>query len=218
MVQGVKTIKKILKDIPLNTDIEISNGNMKLSKNTIIINMGSATNCPSNILGMCNAVKSGVKCYALKAEKLYPNSLKYRERQFTYWRSNSADSILKDIIRKISNRNSNTSIKYIRFNESGDFWDQHDIKKLSTIAKRLKNFGIITYGYTARYDLDFKHIHFLVKGSGFTKKQAKDINGRTIIINKTDPIPDTFLKCPGSCKTCDACFKPDKQNIAFIKH
>ena len=49
-------------------DLLLSNGNSKIGNDTMILNMGSAMNCPSKKLGLC---KLGSKCYALKAEKLY---------------------------------------------------------------------------------------------------------------------------------------------------
>ena len=196
-----------------NNKLGVQFGNTKLGNHTLIINMGTARECPSKALGMCNAVKNGAKCYALKAEIMYPQSAPYRQRQFTYWRKNTATKIANDIILKIGNRQSEP-IKYVRFNEAGDFWDQNDVKKLDIIAKKLRNFGIVVYGYTARRDLDFKNVSFLVKGSGHKKGN----NGMTTIIGKDDPVPEGYFLCPGSCKSCDACMKPDKQNIAFRKH
>jgi hypothetical protein len=195
-------------------DLEIKYGNAKLGINTIIINMGTATDCPSAKLGMCNAINLGIKCYALKAEEQYPNSVPaYRYRQFEYWRNNTGNKIANDIIQKIANKTGDP-IKYIRFNESGDFWDQEDIKKLSIIAKKLKNFGIVTYGYTARHDLNYDKVEFLVKGSGHTKGN----NGMTTIITKDQEVPEGFKLCPGSCKSCNLCMVNKKFNIAFRRH
>ena len=213
-----KKITNILKELTnkienTNNILKISNGNLKLGNNTLIINMGTAKECPSAALGMCNAVKSGAKCYALKAEQLYKQVEPYRQRQFSYWRNNTATKIANDIIMKIASRRS-TPIKYVRFNESGDFWDQLDVKKLDTIAKKLKNFGIVVYGYTSRKDLDFKNVSFLVKGSGHNKGN----NGMTTILDKNDPIPEGYKLCPGSCKTCNLCMVDKKFNIAFRKH
>jgi len=214
----LQKINKLLKKMALVTNdsniLEISIGNTKLGKNTLILNMGSATNCPSKELGMCNAVKNGAKCYALKAEQLYKQVEPYRQRQFNYWRNNSATTISNDIIKKIADKKSSIPIKYIRFNEAGDFWDQHDIKKLDVIAKKLRNFGIVVYGYTSRKDLNFKNVSFLVKGSGHNKGN----NGMTTILDKNEEIPEGYKLCPGSCKSCNLCMVDKKYNIAFRKH
>ena len=194
--------------------LAVSNGNIKIGRSTLIINMGTAEECPSAALGMCNATKNGAHCYALKAERLYPSAAPYRQRQFSYWRNNTATKIANDLIAKIGNRTSTIAIRYVRFNESGDFWDQTDVKKLNTIAKKLKNFNIVTYGYTARRDLDYTNVNFLVKGSGHKKGN----NGMTTIISKSDDIPEGFRECPGSCKTCNLCMVDKKFNIAFRKH
>ena len=210
----LKAISIKAKNVKENDMLNVTYGNSKLGDDTLIINMGTATDCPSAKLGMCNAVKKGAFCYALKAEIQYKTSTTdYRHRQFSYWRNNTATNITNDLIKKISSRNGK-SVRYIRFNEAGDFWDQRDIKKLSIIAKKLKNFNIIVYGYTARRDLDFSDVHFLVKGSGHKKGN----NGETTIINKNDDVPEGFRECPGSCKTCNLCMVDKKFNIAFRKH
>ncbi len=205
----VKANKKSSKET-----LKVKYGNMKLGTSTLIINMGTAQECPSAKLGMCNAIKKGVKCYALKAEIQYPNAVpQYRQQQFSYWKSNNSTTIVSDLIQKISTLPGRV-IKYVRFNESGDFWSQADVDKLSRVAYRLKNFGIVTYGYTARKDLDFKDVHFLVKGSGHKKGN----NGMTTIINKDDSIPKGYKECPGDCKICSLCMVDKKYNIAFRKH
>jgi len=213
--KALKDITEKVAEVKSTDKLNVSIGNAKLGSNTLIINMGTATDCPSAALGMCNAVASGAKCYALKAEIQYKTgTTDYRHRQFNYWRKNTATIIANDLIAKIGNRTGKAPIKYIRFNEAGDFWDQNDIKKLSIVAKKLKNFGIVVYGYTARKDLDFKDVHFLVKGSGHKKGN----NGITTIIDADAKIPKGYRECPGSCKTCNLCMVNKKFNIAFRKH
>ena len=210
----LKTITKKFRKMNTGTELGVAMGNAKLGNNTLIINMGTATDCPSAALGMCNAIKQGATCYALKPEIQYKeHTTNYRHKQFSYWRNNTATAIANDLIKKIASRNG-SPIKYVRFNEAGDFWDQNDIKKLSTVAKKLKNFNIVTYGYTARRDLDFKDVNFLVKGSGHSKGN----NGMTTIIETDASIPEGFRECPGSCKTCNLCMVDKKFNIAFRKH
>ncbi len=52
----------------------------------------------------------------------------------------------------------------LRYNESGDFWSQRCVEKLDWIAYTLRKEGIRTYGYTARYDLDFNGVAIHNKG------------------------------------------------------
>jgi len=184
-------------------------GNTKLSRNTLIFNMGSSLNCPSRILNLCPYKDI---CYARKAEIQYERVLPYRERQTDYWLNNKSYDIYLDIEKIIKKR---TYIKYFRFNESGDFHSQDCIKKLNEISYNLKNnFNVTTYGYTQRHDLDFSKIEFIIKGSGFQLQ-----NGKTIVINK-DEKPKGFKICPskGCGEKCTMCMQDKKINIAFRKH
>lgn len=191
--------------------IRIKFGNLKLGDDTAIFNITSATDCPAKKLNLCDVVKDGILCYAYKAEKLYKNVMEYRLHQQHYWRSNKPEQIALDIIEKCKRRKKKT--KYFRFNESGDFIDQSDINKMSEVAEILKSKGIVTYGYTARSDLNFSNINFLVKGSGWNGP-----NGKTIIIKKQDSVPKGYILCPGSCKKCNLCKINNPLNIAFRKH
>ncbi len=181
--------------------------------------MGSAMDCPSKELGFCRV---GERCYALKAEKLYKHCLPYRQRQNIYWRSCQANDIAAQfglLLRRIRSK-----IRYLRFNESGDFFDQSDVRKLSLLAEYLRReHDIVTYGYTARRDLNFENVHFLVKGSSHDSGN----NGKTIVLKK-DKIEDhlntlgedrkSWVVCPMSCKACDVCKEPTGKNIIFPMH
>lgn len=192
--------------------IKIKFGNHKLGDDTAIFNMCSAEDCPSKKLGMCKVIEKGITCYADKAERTYKHVKSYRQCQQSYWRNESATDIIRDIADKANRRRKET--RYFRYNESGDFHDQADVAKLSEVAAGLKIFGITTYGYTARSDLSFQGTNFLVKGSGFTGCP----NGATTVIGKTEPVPEGYLECPGSCKKCNLCKIDVPHNIAFRKH
>lgn len=182
--------------------------------------MGSARDCPSKQLGMC---RIGDRCYAAKAERLYKNVLPYRTRQYNYWRETDESSMavhFNEILKRIR-----VPIKYLRFNEAGDFHTQACVQKLSGIARYLKEFhNIITYGYTARRDLDFSDVHFLVKGSSHDSGN----NGKTIVLKKfkiTEALStlsegerENWKVCPMSCKACDICKTPTGENIIFPMH
>jgi hypothetical protein len=182
--------------------------------------MGPAATCPSARLGFC---KIKDKCYAKKSEFMYPSVLPYRIRQHKYWSKTSIENIKNDfekILKRIK-----INIKYLRFNEASDFFSQNDVKKLDKVSEFLKeNYQITTYGYTARKDLNFTGLNFLVKGSSCNVGN----NGKTIVLEKKK-IPD-FLKtltkeeikqwkvCPMSCKSCDLCKEYNKYNIVFPLH
>ena len=174
--------------------------------------MGPATTCPSRKLDFC---KLNEKCYALKAERLYPYVLPYRIRQSKYWKKTSAKQIIEDfrnLLPRIRHE-----VKYLRFNESGDFYNQKDVLKLDRIAKFLKTKGITTYGYTARNDLNFKNVNFLIKGSDHNAGN----NGKTIVVPKKEikeRLPPGWKVCPMSCKVCHICKEKSGINIIFPLH
>lgn len=199
-----------------NQNVQISIGNRKLGSDTMIFNITSATDCPSRKKGMCLV---GAKCYALKAEKQYPHVLLYRERQSEYWKKTPASGIIKDL-RNMTERHKRLfqKIRYSRFNESGDFRNQGDIKKLDYISCYLESaHQITTYGYSARKDLDFSSVNFLVKSSGHSNGN----NGWTAVISKNHA--ETlrsfgYTICPGLCFGCIFCKEKNNTNILIIQH
>ncbi len=184
-------------------------GNMKLPKTTIIFNMASSKDCPARKKGLCRYAKI---CYARKPEIIYPTVLPYRERQEKFWLENSANDIcsqLGDIIKR-------KKIKptLFRFNESGDFHSQECIEKLNHIAIFLLLHNVVTYGYTAREDLDFENVSFLVKGSN----NDSGNHGKTVVLSDIADIQTGFVECIGDCKICSLCSAEKPYNIAFVKH
>lgn len=189
-------------------------GNHKLGDDTAIFNMGSALDCPSRKLGMCEVVNKGYRCYAEKPEIQYPRTVRRaRLTQQDDWRSTGSDELLQRFYKKIKRRRKET--RYLRFNEAGDFHDQSDVEKLSFIADGLKTINVVTYGYTSRKDLDFRDAKFIVKGSGFTPRGG---NGRTTVIPRREPVPNGYVLCPGNCRKCQICKVEYPFNVAFHVH
>jgi len=189
-------------------------GNHKLGDDTAIFNMGAATNCPAKTLGLCHVINIGFRCYAEKAEIQYPAVYPARELQEAQWKRFDPFSLASEILAKITNRRKFT--RYIRYNESGDFWSQDDVNKLSLTTDyiHIQRPDITVYGYSARSDLDFSKAKFLVKGSHHNNGN----NGRCEIINKNEEPQSGYLECPGDCRYCNLCKIDRKHNIAFRKH
>jgi hypothetical protein len=189
-------------------------GNKKLPKSTAIFNMGPASICPSLKKGLCQAfVGDKCVCYAMKAERLYPQTLPYRMSQRLYWGKHSAEQFVAEF-RAFNSRRKN-KIQTIRFNESGDFWSQKCIDKAEAIAKELKEDGVTCYCYTARKDLDFTGTDALiVYGSGYHKEGQ---SGEFKMIETRADNPKGYVICPGDCKTCDMCLK-GVAKISVPKH
>lgn len=218
------------KNIKIN-GLEVTIGNTKLGNDTMIFNMGSATECPSRANGTC---KLGNKCYALKAERMYPQCKPYRDRQQAYWLNNTAQTILNDLTALFEAKRVRVNgklvplhktLKWFRFNEAGDFHSQACIDKLNTIAFYLKKlYAIETYGYSARSDLDFSQALFNCKGSGhdhgnngktIARKMPKDFGWMDYNDTTTGEL---FKVCPMDCKICNMCKTDAGINIVFPLH
>jgi len=189
-------------------------GNHKLGTDTAVFNMGTSIDCPSRKLGLCQTIKQGVKCYAEKAEIQYKDPvINHRLSQAAKWKSKTGPELTMQFLDQIKRRRTKTT--FLRYNESGDFNEQADIDKLNYVSRCLRENGIITYGYTARSDLDFRGIDFLCKGSGFN---ADGLSGSTKVLLKNDVVPEGYFLCPGSCKKCNLCKINVAHNIAFKQH
>lgn len=174
----------------------VSKGNHKIGKDTLILNITSATDCPSRALGLCQVPG---KCYAMKAERMYPQVLPYRRKQTEYWDQHNSEEIARDLADVIK-RSTKLPIKYIRISESGDFRYQEDVTKLVEIAEHLVDTGVVLYCYTARKELDFSKApaNLVVNGSAwmadnsFTAVPKKDLGKYQVT-------------CPGNCRICSLC-------------
>lgn len=198
--------------------LTLSNGNTKLGPDTLVINLTSATDCPSRKLGLCQLDNPLKDCYALRPEYFRPKCLPYRRRQANYWDRTVNMTIYHDTKTIILQANRSKyvkaagGIKYLRFSESGDFRNQRDVQRLNTIARFLDfKFDIITYGYSARSDLDFTQADsLLVKGSGHDNGNNGTVICRPLTkaqrANKTIIIDGVkHFICPGKCYGCSFC-------------
>ena len=188
--------------------LEMSFGNRKLPRTTAIFNMTPAFFCPSDALGMCGISK---KCYAKKAERMYEGVRAFRRRQTIYWAVCSAEQFVEDFDKAIYA--SPYPVKALRFNESGDFREQADVEKASDIAQALRKRGIVTYLYTMRNDLDFRHRgDLIVNGSGFMVD-----NNFTVFPKDNPPAPGEIV-CPGDCRDCKLCLVASQNTIHVRMH
>ncbi len=188
--------------------MEFSKGNLKLGKNTLIMNFSTARDCPSRHLGLC-AVPD--KCYALKSEVRFPKTVpKFRERQRKAWAIEKVENIALEIRKKIKNARKH-KIEFVRFSEAGDFENQFSVEKLKDLARLVPE--ITFYGYTARRDLEFKDLptNLIINGSGFMIS-----NSFTAV--KEENINSEDLLCPMDCKDCDLCKKEEHQEIKVKFH
>lgn len=205
----IKENKKVL-------NIKYSEGNKKIGKDTIIINISSAMDCIAGKKGLC-PLFNNKKCYAMKAERLYPQVLPYRRQQNNIWNALSSNEIADQIINK--NNKKRKKWKYLRLNESGDFQDQVDVWKLSIIADKLKNEGIKVYTYTHRKDLDYTNLsdNLTINSSWKDKKiHNRFISLKSNVINRImkSKKDKKIIHCIADCSKCNAC--KSRNNLTIL--
>lgn len=208
---------------------EYSKGNRKIGTDTIIFNMGSATNCPSKELGFCKIEK----CYAMKAEYLYLQSLPYRNRQEAYWLSNDAESIALDLCGALLRHQK--TVRFVRVNEAGDMHSKECLSKLIQIAKIVgKEFPkVVIYTYTHRSDIVTGTTHrrlpknLVINCSNFHRKGLNTFKAiasvkvhamAEIATHKKEILKFADFACVGDCSICGYCKKPHGKVIGVPLH
>jgi len=193
--------------------IEFTKGNKKLPKTTYILNVGTAHNCPSDKLGLCEVSD---KCYAKKAEIQYPDVLPFRKRQRNVFNRCNAETIASALLESSKKARLNKMI-FFRFSEAGDFKNQKDVDKMSEICKILTSNGVKCYGYTARTDLDLTGLLLFS-----SVNVSNDLNGwKEKGANRFKAVPEYTkknLRCAGSCKACDICSRFKGKTIEVEIH
>lgn len=201
-------------------------GNNKISKNTGIFNMNSATDCPNAKSDENNQSGTGVcqvpweSCYAHKAEKIYPDALKKRRLQEYLW--DNIDSVtFAEALLRVKERKS-SPFEYLRVSEAGDFRHRSDIIKWDRISEIISP-DIEVYTYSASHKLDWSH------AENFTVNQSNalaDYGDRLFsAVPEAEDIPDDAIFCPfeaakkngvetdkrPKCGECTACIEPQSE-------
>ena len=197
-------------------EFKYSTGNKKIGKDTVIFNMGSATECSSKKAGLCD-----IDCYALKAEIQYKNTLPARQHQEKYWLANDSFTIAEAIQKAVS-RNTKVKITHVRVNESGDFHTSECLDKLIEIAEMLPKTKF--YTYTHRSDLidDSTHMrlpkNLVINTSDFNVKGLNQFKAVDVgfyfqsyqkkvveIVKSIKEKTGSNLVCRGDCSVCSLC-------------
>jgi hypothetical protein len=197
-------------------------GNLKLPKTTMIMNITSATDCVSRKLGMCQLDKCGIgssKCYALKAEKFRPGTLRHRRKQQEWW--DQSPWKLVESFKQFRSKMRRT-ITAVRVGESGDLRSELDLWNVHDLA--VTNPDLIWYLYTARWDL-LKSVdlppqpdNLVINGSGWMADNA------LIAVPKgaARPVAKEGVKkiawCAGDCRKCNLCLKKGGVTIYAREH
>lgn len=180
--------------------LRVSFGNKKLPKDTLIFNIPARVTCPGRTK-FC-----GAKCYALKAERIYPQVLPARQANFEETRRPAFRDHMEETIRKHAHK-----IKRVRVHESGDFYNQAYLQDWFFIAQRFP--GITFYAYTKSFHLNFdaKPGNFVLiasfdKSTGpaalanyYARKEA--FSNTFTIVGK-----DEKANCVQDCTVCSKCW------------
>lgn len=197
-------------------------GNEKIGDDTIIINTNHALNCYCSKKGYCNMKKD---CYAKKSSNTYINSCLYNLAAEINFKKLSTEKIISDIEDVINSADSD--IKFIRFNESGDFISYESFIKANKISTYFKNkYDIISYTYTHNKELeeyitDIYNSNIVLNYS-YNIKTSLDVK-KCVVIDKSDInnyINDNnYVICGGVCSNCSYCKnKKDNRTTIFVNH
>lgn len=192
-------------------DLNYTIGNSKIGKDTMILNMGLGAECPSAIMGLCELgpKKTGGsgKCYDLKATRLYPSSYVFKKISSFQWLHTTYEEYSQEVLQALGKHK---KLKYIRFNEGGDFWTKDCIKKLAYISKMVSEFfpHIKIYTYTHRKDLvkyfDILPLNVTINGSGF-KVHNNYFASENIKSEDKRKLARSKMVCLDDCSTCNLC-------------
>ena len=158
-----KTTQYQLEKVPLTNDLQLATGlfsvgNAKLSDDTLIINFTSGLQCPS--VALCPVTQKA--CYAVAGELRIPEvrrkNLKVQEMWKRAIKNNKIGEVFGiaqmyiEILQKTKK-----PIRYVRFNEAGDFLNQDILDAAALFASTMrKQYGIMSMAYTANSRLDFR--------------------------------------------------------------
>ena len=205
-----------------NNIMPVKIGNEKIGDDTIIINTNHALNCYCSKKGYCNMKKD---CYAKKSSNTYINSCLYNLAAEINFKKLSAKKIISDIEEVI--KSADSDIKFIRFNESGDFINYDLFKKANKIATYfMKKYDIISYTYTHNKELE-SYINDIANSNivlnySYNVKTSLDVK-KCIVINKSEIYnyinDNNYVICGGVCSNCGYCKnKKDNRTIIFVNH
>ena len=205
--------------VEVNNDANVASGlfslgNAKLSDDTLIINFTSALRCPS--LGMCPVTQKA--CYAVAGENRLPDLRRKNLKVQSLWQKawiaqkagieNAIDrvfGIARMYIEGLNAKKKNGEnvykkpIKFIRFNESGDFPCQVILEAAARFAAFAKEYGIMSMAYSSNQKLDFTAIP---KGLDMPIDKYIKINASRNDINLSPDTPkQRFLATPMDFKT-----------------
>lgn len=223
-VFGKKAGKELMEQCGEN-GLVISVGNDKIGEDTLICDVSCALDCFCRLNGYCDIHSD---CYALALEKFRVGKLIKNVLSALRWLKTTFDEKIESFEKLV--KKGNGSIKYIRFNAYGDFFDVESLVTAYKIAEYFYiNYGIRTYFYThnkeleqyyidnyknTKYPADFFVCNFSYPVRGQKQTIAVDIKDIWKYLDS-----DKYIICIGECHYCPYCKMADLDKIiVFVKH
>lgn len=195
-------------------------GNKKIGIDTVIINVNSVLNCYCGKTGLCDEFG---RCYAQAVGNLRLKSdLTGIESAIMFDRL-TVDEIIEQVEETIINAKDD-DIKFIRFNELGEFDCVETFLKANEVAKYFfEKYGIISYSYTHNSEIPPELLidSYIVMTFSYPigmdeVKKAIVVDGEEIMDYVGD---DEYIICTGSCYHCPYCKdRNDTRTVVFINH
>lgn len=195
-------------------NITLSKGNSKLDKSILIFSIPAVKTCP-------NCKDCAASCYARKAEKVYPQVLPCRERNWTACEEENFIPDMVALIKDTQRKAKKNKPRAVRIHESGDFYSKDYAERWAEIARQCPD--ITFYGYTkAPWNLpedipDNMNIVESVMPGGEVNFGSKE---KVIRMSKqygAAICPYGKAKKAFKCGTdCQACLK--RSRVVFIEH
>lgn len=215
----------------LNQNLCVTDGNMKLVQNEkeffLIWSIPAIRTCP-NATEMCKSL-----CYAMKAERQYPNVRTARDKNML---ESQKDGFVDDVTEIIQWQKSRPSKKgkkiYFRIHESGDFYSLDYLQKWVEIAE--KNPDITFMAYTKSVQLVAQKFDKIPKNLVIRYSVWEDTKPADLALCEELGLPiytafdgatlddkvesEGYVKCECDCTKCKMCYSDKVQSIAVEIH
>lgn len=214
----------------MKKNITVSTGNKKLKSTEkvrfLIWNLPAKKTCPF-ATEHCKA-----KCYAVKAERMYPDCLPCRERNL---KSSLSDSFVDDMKKLISRRIRHPVYKraekiYFRIHESGDFYSQSYFDKWVDIATAFPGVTFLAYTKSLKFVLNSKKTrpaNLIIRYSLWDDSPAEDAKkgcemfptytAWEMTAEQVKALGNRYCDCK-DCGTCGKCYNTEVKDIVCEIH
>lgn len=198
-------------------------GNSKIGADTLIINTSTGLNCWCKKNGLCD----NAECYACSQERQYTDYLLVNMSNEILFQDMPVRYIIQSIEKQYRKQLEAKKIKYIRWNEAGEFQNIVQFEKIDYVAAYFKKrYGVISYSYSHNKELykeycqDIKERSSIILSWSF--KTHQDYKS-AVIIEETELFNylcnHEVVICSGNCLNCSYCKnRNDKRPVMFLRH